>query len=201
MKLCLEKKYKENLERYIGRKLNIIENEDNVEIISDVEIQYILKKDGNNHYCLYLVERNHLNKLEEYKSEREMQRKFAICMKGIFDKNIDYSDEESIGNQNDLKLIDKLMESYVGKNYYSINNPEINKINLEQKYNDLYNIYFLKESGDKIYIEYEEKAPFIFERFYNEALFLKVTLERINEYEIVFNDKINKEDMYNILSY
>ena len=52
----------------------------------------------------------------------------------------------------------------------------------------LSNIYLLGPNGECEYIEENEEAPFGFERFYNEALYLKVILERVRGYEAIFEE-------------
>lgn len=57
MSLKLEKSYIENLKKYVGKDLNIIESENRIEVIRDNEIQYILENDLSSNYVFYCVER------------------------------------------------------------------------------------------------------------------------------------------------
>ena len=51
----------------------------------------------------------------------------------------------------------------------------------------------------KKYIEENEEAPFGFERFYNEALYLKVILERVRGYEAIFEETLSEKEIYDII--
>ena len=77
MSFNLEKSSIENLNKYVGKNLNIIQNENRIEVIQGSEIQYILENDYNCHYAFYYVERGKKFIVEEYFSEIEMGRKFA----------------------------------------------------------------------------------------------------------------------------
>ena len=79
-------------------------------------------------------------------------------------------------------------------------NPEKMKINLEFNNNNRYSIYLLNQNGDKIYKEQNEEPPFIFFRFYSEALFYRVMIERIDSYEIIFADILTNQEKYDLMS-
>ena len=199
MNICLEESYINNLEKYIGRKLNIIEKENRMEVIYDAEIQYVLRRNDINHYSFYLVQRNQSSEIAEYYSELEMKRKFSIAMKEIFGEKIDYSKTDEFEKAENLAEVENLMNLYVGQEYYSIKKPQKKKINLELTEEKKYSIYFLKENDKRNYIERNLKAPFAFCRFYNEALFLKMSIEKINEYQMIFADKMEDEEIYDML--
>ena len=57
----------------------------------------------------------------------------------------------------------------------------------------------LGPNGECEYIEENEEAPFGFERFYNEALYLKVILERVRGYEAIFEETLSEKEIYDII--
>ena len=79
------------------------------------------------------------------------------------------------------------------------NQGEVLKINLEEKGSNKYNIYLLWPNGECEYIEENEEAPFVFERFYNEAVYLKVILERVRGYEAIFEETLSEKEIYDII--
>ena len=191
--------YFEKLEKYVGKKLKIFKGENEIEFYADVEIQYILEE-KDKIYSFYIVERGKRSKLAEYFSEKEMKRNLAINIGGLFGETIDYNKSEEFNNIKDLKEGKKLMELYIEPEYYSIMNPQALKINLEQgEEKDTYNIYILTNRNEKRYIEKNIDICFAFSRFYNEALFLKVSLQRVKEYELVFEDKLSEEEFYDFV--
>lgn len=199
MNVSLEKVYLENLEKYVGKKLNIIQKENKIKIIDDVEMSYMIQGEANGHYLFYSIERNQPVKIAEYYSEEEMKRGFAIAIKGFFNDEIDYSGADELETLMEVSIVEKVMESHIGSKYFSIMNPQKMKINLEVKEKNKYNIYLLGPNNEYNYIEENIELPFAFERFYNEALFLKVMLGRIEEYQIIFEDKLSEEDIYSII--
>ena len=72
MSINLKKVYFKKLEEYVGKKLNIVSNENEITIIYDVETSYVLQE------------------------EKEMETNFAIAIKGFFSEGIDYSGLEKI---------------------------------------------------------------------------------------------------------
>lgn len=198
MSINLEKVYLKKLEEYVGKTLNIVSNESEITVIYDVETSYVLKEEKL-FYSFYCMQRNECIKIAEYHSEQEMKKKFAIAIKGFFGEEIDYSGSEEMEDTEKLSDVNKIMKSHIGERYYSIMNPQKLKINLEQKEANKYNIYLLGADGECDYIEENEEAPFVFERFYNEAIYLKVILERIGEYELIFEDKLSEQEIYGIV--
>lgn len=175
MSINLEKAYFKKLEEYVGKKLNIISNENEITIIYDVETSYVLQE------------------------EKEMETNFAIAIKGFFSEGIDYSGLEKIEGVVKLSDVNEIMKVHIGESYYSIMNPQKLKINLEEKGANKYNIYLLGPNGECEYIEENEEAPFGFERFYNEALYLKVILERVRGYEAIFEETLSEKEIYDII--
>ena len=210
MSINLEKAYFKKLEEYVGKKLNIVSNENEITIIYDVETSYVLQEEKEIFYFFptyssnflkyfYCIQRNERIKIAEYYSEKEMETNFAIAIKGFFSEGIDYSGLEKIEGVVKLSDVNEIMKVHIGESYYSIMNPQKLKINLEEKGANKYNIYLLGPNGECEYIEENEEAPFGFERFYNEALYLKVILERVRGYEAIFEETLSEKEIYDII--
>ncbi|TGY40637.1 hypothetical protein E5347_14935 [Clostridium sartagoforme] len=200
MSLNLDSLYISNLKRYVGKELKIIQDKNNIEIIQDNELQYSLEKKIDNSYSFFYIERGKRIEIAQYSSELEMKRKFAIVIRGLIGKKISYENGDEFENAQNIIEVERLMGLYIGKEYYSIMNPQKMKINLEFNNNNRYSIYLLEQNGDKIYKEQNEEPPFIFFRFYSEALFYKVMTERINSYEIIFDDILTNQEKYDLMS-
>ena len=199
MRFNLEKSYIENLKKYVGKDLNIIQSENRIEVIQDSEIQYILENSSNNNYIFYFMQRGKKFILGKYSSEIEMRRKFAIAINGFFGEKINYKNADKFEEEKNIIEIERLMNLYVGKDYYSIMNPQKMKMNLEKEEKDKYSIYFLDENGQKIYKEIKVEVPFVFYRFYSETLFFKVSIERVNRYEEIFNDILGCKEKFKLI--
>jgi len=197
MIICLNDIYFETLEKYVGKKLDIIKGENTIKFYDDVEIQYILEE-KDKIYSFYIVERGKRSKLADYFSEREMKRELALTIKAFLGEEIDYSKSKEFDNIKNLEECKKLMNRYIEREYYSIMNPEAMKINLEKE-KDKYNIYFLNNNNEKKYIEKNIDISFAFSRLYNEACYLKWYFNLINEYEVIFDDKIEEEKLYGLI--
>ena len=198
MSIDLEKAYFKKLEEYVGKKINIVSNENEIRIIYDVETSYVLQEEKEIFY-FYCIQRNERIKIAEYYSEKEMETNFAIAIKGFFSEGIDYSGLEKIEGVVKLSDVNEIMKVHIGESYYSIMNPQKLKINLEEKGSNKYNIYLLGPNGECEYIEENEEAPFVFERFYNEAVYLKVILERVRGYEAIFEETLSEKEIYDII--
>lgn len=132
MSINLEKAYFKKLEEYVGKKLNIVSNENEITIIYDVETSYVLQEEKEIFY-FYCIQRNERIKIAEYYSEKEMETNFAIAIKGFFSEGIDYSGLEKIEGVVKLSDVNEIMKVHIGESYYSIMNPQKLKINLEEK--------------------------------------------------------------------
>jgi len=194
MIICLDDIYFETLEKYVGKKLDIIKGENTIKFYDDVEIQYILEE-KDKIYSFYIVERGKRSKLAEYFSEREMKRELALTIKAFFGEKTDYGDLKKFRNISSLEEGKKLMSIYIESEYYSIMNSEAMKINLENaEEKNRYNIYFLNDNYEKKYIERNIDISFAFFRFYNEARSLKRHFKMIKEYEMIFDDSIENKN-------
>lgn len=200
MSLKLDSLYLGNLKKYVGIDLKITQGKNNLEIIQDNELQYGLEINIDNSYSFYYLERGKRVEISHYSSELEMKRKFAISIKGLMGEKISYKNGDDLENAKDTLEVEKLMDLYVGKEYYSIMNPQKMKINLEFNNTNRYSIYLLDQNGDKIYKEQNEEQSFIFFRLYSEALFLKVMTERIESYEKIFVDQLTNQEKYELMS-
>ena len=194
MSINLDDEYLKKLEKYVGKKLEIFKEENEIKFYEDVEIHYILEE-KDKIYSFYIVERGKRSKLAEYFSEKEMKQELALTIKGLFGEKIDYNNLKRFRNINSLDEGKKLMSIYVESEYYSIMNPEIMKINLENAREEYkYNIYFLNDNNEKKYIEKDIDISFAFFRFYNEARSLKRHFKIIKEYEMIFDDSIENKN-------
>lgn len=194
------KDYLEKLKEYLGRDIHISDEENEVRIYADEEIQYFLRK-REQEYVLYMQERANITKEKEYKSETELSREFALWMKNIFSENIKYPFSckfEDVKNETELE---NLMCRHTDNRWYSINSLQKEKINLEQKEDGLYCIFFLDRKGNKYVLEQGEESPFVFKRFYNEVVYYGETLEQIQEYERIFKDKLDCSEKIKLLGY
>lgn len=93
------------------------------------------------------------------------------------------------------------MEQYTDQNLYSVNNLKEDKININENENGLYNIFFLDKNGNVYILEKDRKAPFVFKRFYNEVVYYGETVRQIEEYENVFEDKLDYDMKIELLGY
>lgn len=132
MSIDLEKAYFKKLEKYVGKKINIVSNENEIRIIYDVETSYVLQEEKEIFY-FYCIQRNERIKIAEYYSEKEMETNFAIAIKVFFSEGIDYSGLEKIEGVVKLSDVNEIMKLHIGESYYSIMNPQKLKINLEEK--------------------------------------------------------------------
>ena len=90
MIICLNDIYFETLEKYVGKKLDIIKGENTIKFYDDVEIQYILEE-KDKIYSFYIVERGKRSKLADYFSEREM--------KNLLSQNVSWLDHWPFSRQ------------------------------------------------------------------------------------------------------
>ena len=192
MIICLDNIYFEKLEKYVGKKLDFIKRENEIEFYEDVEIHYILEE-KDKIYSFYIVERGKRSKLADYFSEKEMKQELALTIKAFFGEKVDYSKSKEFDNIKSLEECKKLMDKYIEQEYYSIMNPEVMKINLEKE-KEKYSIYFLNDNNEKKYIEKYIDISFAFSRFYNEACYLKWYFNIIKEYEMIFDDSIENKN-------
>ena len=109
MSINLEKAYFKKLEEYVGKKLNIVSNENEITIIYDVETSYVLQEEKEIFY-FYCIQRNERIKIAEYYSEKEMETNFAIAIKGFFSEGIDYSGLEKIEGVVKLSDVNEIMK-------------------------------------------------------------------------------------------
>lgn len=200
-KLLLNNRYINTLEKYIGKKIAFTHVENGIRFCSDSEVQYQLIERSSQTYEFQTLRRGQVARTVEYKSHQEMQRRFAITLKGLLGGEIDYSGADKIkAIGNDFAKLNNIMALLVGAEFYSINDPSVMKVNLESTENDKkFSIYILLNSDQKIVIEEAIENPFAFLRFYNEALFLKERMRRIQDYEKLFNDYMTESEIDEIM--
>ena len=64
MSINLEKAYFKKLEEYVGKKLNIVSNENEITIIYDVETSYVLQEEKEIFYVLQHIIQKHFVSLQ-----------------------------------------------------------------------------------------------------------------------------------------
>ena len=192
--------YIEKLKEYLGKDIKIWDNESEVKVYVDVEIQYFLRK-KEQQYILYMQERGRETEEKIYRTEIEMRRRFALLMKNVFSKEMEYPFTEKFRNVESISVLEELMERYTDQKLYSVNHLKEDKINISENENGLYNIFFLDKNGNVYIMEKDRKAPFVFKRFYNEVVYYGETLRQIEEYENIFEDKIDYNVKIELLGY
>lgn len=89
--------YLEKLKEYLGKDIKILNSDSEVKVYVDAEIQYFLRK-KEQQYVLYMQERGRETEEKIYRTEIEMRRKFALLMKNVFGKGIEYPFAEKFRN-------------------------------------------------------------------------------------------------------
>ena len=64
MSIDLEKAYFKKLEKYVGKKINIVSNENEIRIIYDVETSYVLQEEKEIFYVLQHIIQKHFVSLQ-----------------------------------------------------------------------------------------------------------------------------------------
>ncbi len=195
----LDERYLLKLHEYLHKKTNYSLEDMRIVIYADAEIQYILNE-FDTYYQLSMIERGAETVVGVFNSKDEMQRKFAIWMKGLFGNGIDYPYIERFDNIKEINILKDLMNHYTNSNFFSLNEIVEDKIVLTYA-NSMYEIFFVDRNKRKYSIEQSIKAPFIFKRFYTEVVFYQEMLKRLNEYELIFNDKLDYDCKINILDF
>lgn len=198
MEITLDTQYIENLNAFIGKKIQVKNFDEYLEFPYDAELQYRLIEKPLSNYEFQAIERGKVFRSTEYNaiSVKEMKRNLALNLKGLFGGSIDYSkaDEFRAINFGDIEQLDHLMQKFIGSDYYSINEPQTWKVNLEIQENQ-YNLYILLRNNDKLYREKNISSKRAYSRFYNEALFLKETIKNIHLYQKIFKDKLTDDEI------
>jgi hypothetical protein len=192
--------YLKKLRKYLGKEIIMSVSNYETRIYVDTETKYFLRNDEYQ-YVLILMERGCETELAKFQTKTEMKRNFALWMKSIFGNNIKYPYADKFEGIENLSLFKELMYQYLDKELFSIDNEKENKIILTKNQDGSYNIFYLDRKGKKYFIEENEEAPFVFERFYSEVEFYGEMIQRVNEYEFVFEDKLNDNIKIQLLGY
>ncbi len=192
--------YIEQLKKYLGENAKIFRREKGIEVFHtrDIEIQYLLENTEKG-YALSLIERGVKRyTMVEYflESEKEIKRKLALTLKTHFEEEIDYKKWQGFHEIKNFEECKKQMNLYLEPEYYSIMQPQARKFNLEKE-QEQYNIYFLYDSGEKKYYEKGINVSDAFFHLYYDAFLFKRGIKHIEEYQILFDDKI--ENIYDYL--
>ena len=116
--------------------------------------------------------------------------------KAHFEEEIDYKKWQGFHEIKNFEECKKQMNLYLEPEYYSIMQPQARKFNLEKE-QEQYNIYFLYDSGEKKYYEKGINVSDAFFHLYYDAFLFKRGIKHIEEYQILFDDKI--ENIYDYL--
>lgn len=136
----LDRSYLEKLKVYLGKDVNISDNDNEIRVYVNAEIQYFLRKNGQR-YILYMQERGKEIEEKEYMSEVEMKRNFAIWMKNIFSEDIKYPFSSKFREVRNVSELKNLMHQYANERLYSVNDLAEEKINIEQNESGLFSIF------------------------------------------------------------
>lgn len=192
--------YINKLSEYVGKKINCSIDEKRIVIFADAEVNYILNK-LDTRYTLSMSERGVKTKLAEFHSKDEMVRSFSFWMRGLLGNSIDYPNVSKFEDVENLDVLENLIKQYTNCNLYSINQMSGDKIVLTVIEEDFYELSFVDRTQKKHLIEHRERAPFIFERFYTEIIHYGEMLKRLEDYTIIFDEKLSYENKLQLLGY
>lgn len=195
-----ENDYLLKLRKYIGKEVNISDNENETWIYADTEIQYILRK-NEQQYILFMEERGSKSVISTFQTEIEMKRKFSLWMKSFLGNSIEYPYTDKFKDIENILLLKELIYQYSDHELYSIDDEKEDRIILTKNKDNSYNIYFLDRNGKKYIFEQNQEPPFIFKRFYKEVVFYGEMTERIRKYELFFEDKLDYNEKIQLLGY
>ena len=185
---------------YLGDKIRYSINENDMEIYLDAEIQYMLRK-SDEHYTLSMIERGIETKIYDFYSEIEAQRIFSISMKGLIETSVEYPHTKEFEQLTNINNLNECMKQFTNCELFSTNQIVEDNVVLINTTGDLYDLLFVDRDLQKYYIEQNEKAPFIFKRFYMEVVYYSEMLKRFKEYESYFEDSLDYECKLKMLSY
>lgn len=188
------------LVEYLGGEIRYSINENDIEIYVDAEIQYKLRK-LDEHYTLFMIERGIETKIDDFYSEIETRRIFPIYMKGLIGAKVEYPHVKEFEQLTNINQLKEFMIQFTNGNLFSINQIVANNVILTNKTYDSYDLIFVDKNFQKYYIEQNEKAPFIFKRFYMEVVCYSEMLKRFEEYESYFEDLLDYECKLKMLNY
>lgn len=192
--------YIAKLKCYIGSDVKIVNRENEVVIDLDVESKCWLRKSGQQS-ILYMSERGSETEERVYDSKQEMERNFALWLKNIFSEDIKYPYSKEFSEVFTIEEVKTLMNKYADSEFYSIDVLKKQKVNLKKNKDGYYEIFFLDKYDRKYILEENSEIPFVFKRFYNEVVYFQKTLEQLREYEQIFSDKLENDEIIQLLGY
>lgn len=188
------------LVEYLGGKIRYFINEDDIEIYVDAEIQYRLRK-FDEHYTLSMIERGIETKIDDFYSEIETRRIFPICMKGLIEASVEYPHVKEFEHLTNINQLKEFLKQFTNGNLFSINQIVADNVILTNTTDNSYDLIFVDRNFKKYYIEQNEKAPFIFKRFYMEVVCYSEMVKRFKAYESYFEDLLDYECKLKMLNY
>lgn len=188
------------LVEYLKGKIGYSINDNDIEIYVDAEIQYRLQK-LDEQYILWMIERGIQIKINEFYSESEARRIFPICMKGLIEDSIGYPHIKEFEQLIEINKLKEYMSRLANDKLFSINQICSDKIVLMSVNESSYDLIFVDKDFNKYYIEQNDKAPFIFKRFYMEVVCYSEMLKKFEAYETHFGDSLDYECKLKMLNY
>lgn len=185
---------------YLGGKIGYSINDNYIEIYVDAEIQYRLRK-LDEQYSLSIIERGIEKKINDFYSELEAQRIFPIYMKGLVEESVEYPHVKEFEKLTNINKLKEFLEQFTNGSLFSINQIVADNVILTNANDDSYDLIFVDKNLQKYYIEQNEKAPFIFKRFYMEIVCYSEMLKRFEEYESYFDDSLDYKFKLKMLNY
>lgn len=186
--------YLKKLSQYVGRDIKWIIKKDEIIVQCDAEFSLIIQ-DNYSTYFLYSEYRGKRELISKYNYdvENDLKVSFARRLRNNFNSGIDYSHSSKFEKANNIKEVVKLLSIYCDSNFYSVDNPQRGRINLESEKEGKYSVYYMDIDGNRHYHEKCEEHSFAFARFYNEIACLSGMVEQINDYSKVFGEKIDDQ--------
>ena len=198
----IDKNYFNTLSEYVGKNILWKFKENKIIVRCDIQSFYTIEKIGTSNFLLYYNERGRETLMEEYSSEIELKRGFALQAKNHFENCFNYVHFSDFDNEKlDINSLKNKIELYCNSDYYSVDNSRKGRVNLESEENGKYSIYYLKWNGEKIYLEKKQDVPFVFCRFYAEITYMEKKIDLIKEYSEFFNDFISDKIILEKLIY
>ncbi|MCQ2514049.1 MAG: hypothetical protein MJ089_03000 [Ruminococcus sp.] len=193
----LDKNYFDLLMKYTNNKYQWKNLKEYISINIDYETEYMIYQPEPNRFRLYIRNRNDYKDLGFF-SEKNIRRIIAFKLKC---KDVYYCPEhfEEFREIKDFQtLIDKA-GLYCNPEYYSINNPQINKINLYQNSDGTYDLYFMFSNGNRKYSCQSVELSDANYKLYLDTEYYERKIKILLEYSELFNDFISYEEKINLI--
>lgn len=196
----INKDYLKKLNMFLGFNLSYKLNENEIIFFLDVETKYIIKK-LDDYFVIYMKERNIETELAQFQYKIDMLRYFALMLKGLSGPTIEYPNLNKLDSIDNIEELVLFMDKHDECVLYSIDKVVEDKIILKVSLNDEYEILFADKYKTEYSIEKNGKAPLIYKRFYTEVVYYNAMIKRFDEYEYMFQDRLDYECRFKLLGY